>query len=282
MGTLSFDGASDRAQFSGVSATLQNIATGAWTIAAVFNKLSPAGTWDMLFGFWTDGAPAGGVDDRLWLEVQSATGSGRYLTLGNSGEGSNADYGAGNIANTTPYLAVCSKAAGSALPQTSLKNLSSGTWAHAAGNVNMTDRSVLTSFGIVLCGMWTLTSGDDDFQGHLGVIAAWQGVNMDQTQRIACGTNNRTSDLYNHSVGTPHLLTELTSTAPTDLVGGWTTIDAVTATLDGAETLQWTFDGVGAPPFTAEAFVARVPQVGGASFAPGLRGPGTDRVGDMR
>jgi hypothetical protein len=243
MGTLQFDG-TDEIQFTTLSAALQDVGTGAYTVACVFD-LATTGDWHSLVGLAFDQTPTVIGD----IQVAAALGSATSVTLMDLGQGSGNSNGTyTTFATNVPYLFVASKAAGSASPAGSVKRLDTGVWNHATHSpalANSTDR--LTSSSILQVGKNPFSS-ILPLTGHMGLFAYWNGLAMDQTQRMACGTNNKTSDLYLHSAGAPTTLTELNTTSPVDLAGGWgSMLVFATPTLDGAVSLSWTYDGTGTP-----------------------------------
>ena len=90
--------------------------------------------------------------------------------------------------------------------------------------------------------------GSDWLLGKMAVFAAWPGVAMDQTQRMAVGTNKKTSDMWKHSVGAPVTMIEFDSpVVPTDWANGTGGANvAGSPTLDTTTNFNWVFDNKGA------------------------------------
>lgn len=87
----------------------------------------------------------------------------------------------------------------------------------------------------------------------LAVVAIWN-------KRFASsdyGDFRKTSDLYNHSIGQPIFLCELTATTPVDLIGGSTYSSANSSgtALTGGDPDNWTFDGVGGGATLTTGFI---------------------------
>lgn len=78
------------------------------------------------------------------------------------------------------------------------------------------------------------------------IVAVWPNTRFSDADY---GTWTKTSDLYNHPLGPPEFLSELTSLTPTDIGAGGAVYDSansVGGTLTGADPDNWTMDGRGA------------------------------------
>ena len=236
MGVLQFDGTDDRLKWTTLASPLSNASNGAWTIAALVKRghVNPAGEWDaicfLLSGTGSGTAEAGlsfDEDDYLSVDLHATDALSSPTTFTNT---------------TSPYMLVVSKGAGTVAPRLAWKLGSAGSWTHLNMTQTVPDGLAATMMEI---GAW-LTG--DPFQGHIGVIAWWEGA-MSDANKEALDNNWRTSDWYNSAHGTPVFLAELNvaGASVVDLIGNATSLSATGTTLDGGETLDsWNFDGTGA------------------------------------
>jgi len=273
-----FDGVDDRLVFSTLSTALRNLPTGAFTAVILMSRSSWTGGtdgWDI--GWVLNDNPGVGFAVRAGFEWQSST----ILSQQDNGANHNFTHGLGTLTDV-PLLVVLSKAAGLAAPQWSIKNMNTSAWTHGSSSTNGQNDVALPSTGGLIFGGYPGASWVDLLSGRVGVFAAWTGVAMDQTNRMACGANNKTSDLANHAAGAPVSLIEFTAASPVDLMGGVGSIAANSApVLDNATSLGWTYDGTGASPTNRRAGQGRSGQgrsnlfvAGGADTTP----PGTINV----
>jgi hypothetical protein len=234
MATLSFDGAGDWVRVSGAG-------VGAWnanlTVAAIVSG-EGTGAFRAIFG-------AHSATQMSWEFLLGATHDLRiYEDAGgitSTGTTTN---------NTQDWLVGFSRATGTTTPTFHAKNLTTGgAWAHTTGSGSFANpRSC--SGGYAKIGNFDNSPGDpgdgaDPYEGDIGLVGLWDGVNMTNVQFEALATNLKTSDWYNHAQGTPNLLTELTSTSPTNIGSSTLTLAVTGAVLTGTDPTGWTFDGAG-------------------------------------
>lgn len=231
-----YDGVDDATVFSTLSTALRNLGTGAYTIATLIKRTSGgAGSdWDPIFALKDTTTPAT-FDPQASAEFQSTS----LVSCQVQGSNFNATHGIGAHANAN-LLVIISKPAGSAAFSVSIFRLDSGFWFHSTSTAGGNAAAVPATGGLQFGAL-----GSDFLGGRQGVFAAWN-VAMDQTQRMECGANLRSSDLANHSVGAPVCLIEFTTASPVDLMGGAGSIASNTApTLDNSDTMGWDYDGLG-------------------------------------
>lgn len=154
---------------------------------------------------------------------------------------------------TTPALGAwillaATKPSGSGAPTGHWKNISSGTWSHAAGDTVTADSIAPTNFQI--------GRHSGNYFNGLVAAAAYYDYALSDTQVESLLTNLKTSDWFNVSGGgaDPVAAWQLnqasTATSVTDLTGGGA--DQVTlsgtSVVTGSDPSGWTFDGAGVPP----------------------------------
>jgi hypothetical protein len=118
-----------------------------------------------------------------------------------------------------------------------------GSWTHSAA-AGANNAAAGTSAGST--GHFRLGAVGDFSTGakDMGICAVWSGTRFANGDY---GSWTKTSDLYNHSLGHPTFLCEITATTPVDLMGAATYASGSSAgtTLTGANPDNWTFDGLG-------------------------------------
>lgn len=149
------------------------------------------------------------------------------------------------------YIIVVTRASGATTPRFHFKNLTDGTaWEHVDSIAASAANPRSASGGYFKIGNFdnspgTPGSADDDFEGDIGLVGFWDGVNMSDGEVEALLTNMKTSDWHNHAAGDVTLLTELTSTTPIDIGEAVISLTVTGATLTGSDPPGWTFDGGG-------------------------------------
>lgn len=150
------------------------------------------------------------------------------------------------------YIIVVTRASGATTPRFHFKNLTDGTaWEHVDSSIGASAANPRSaSGGYFKIGNFdnspgTPGSADDDFEGDIGLVGFWDGVNMSDGEVEALLTNMKTSDWHNHAAGDVTLLTELTSTTPIDIGEAGISLTVTGATLTGSDPPGWTFDGGG-------------------------------------
>lgn len=237
-----------RLRFDTLTAPLQSLPTGAWTIAVLFKRLGTADTDPLVYIIDTlDSTPYMGISVDSSDNPNVDTGPGSHAFASNINSTSN------------PYLFVVSKTAGSAAPTISWKLGSGGAWTDDTCNAALGNG--LTSEQLEI-GAWL---GEDlSMNGWIGVIGMWSGA-MTLTNKKSLDDNWRTSDWWNSAHGTPVFLMQMNVATGSlvDLAGNASNQTSATLpTLDAGETLNsWNFDGVGTPavipPISVSTQVAR-------------------------
>lgn len=119
---------------------------------------------------------------------------------------------------------------------------SAGAWTHSNSTGNNTGQRAGPGTG----GWLRLGYFGDEATGakDYAVCAIWAGTRFTDSDY---GSWTKTSDLYNHPLGPPTFLCELTAATLVDLIGGSTYSSANSSgtTLTGADPANWTMDGVG-------------------------------------
>jgi hypothetical protein len=233
MSLIKFNGTSEYLKWATLATAIQNTPLAAWTMlhGVRHNVL----TGFQAYGYLLSGTGAGVV------QIGDSKNSSNVLEL---------DYGTTtrtftglNPAASQDSLYVVAKATGTIAPNASKKVGAAGTWAHAAASGTQANRSAAAQLQL---GVWQL---GDFFNGWHSVFALWN-VELTQAQRIACGANWRTSDIWNAHPTKPLILMELNVPAASIVNLGSAAISGsahVGTTLDAAETFGgWTFDGTGA------------------------------------
>ena len=232
MGCLDFDGVDDKLKWTTLAQALKDVSDGAWTLAILL-KRDGTGTFDAI-AYLLSGSGVGTAEAGLSFDSTNKT------LVDVAGLGAN---GPTALASTTsPYLIVVSKGAGSVAPRVGFKLGSGGAWTHENTDASVPDQIDATMLEI---GAW---EGGDPFNGHIGVVAWWEGA-MSDANKEALDNNWRTSDLWTSAHGTPVFLAELNvaGSSVVDLAGNASSLTATGTTLDAAETLDsWNFDGTGA------------------------------------
>jgi hypothetical protein len=232
VGVLSFDGTNDRVVAGTLASAIQNLPTGAYTVAMLVRRGSSTSN-DGLWGLQSDT-----VDSTLegggWID-------GAFDELQFSQTGSSTRFGGTALTNTTdPYLIVYVKTAGTTTPTWWFKNGSGGSWDNDPFSGTVPNGEAADDF----LEIGSVANGDF-WAGHIGLIGLWSG-DMSSTNIQLLDDNWRTSDWYTSAHGTPVCLIELNTTTPVDIIGNATDIVVTEATLDAGETLDdWNFDATG-------------------------------------
>lgn len=235
MGLIKFDGvSSEYLKWATLASAIQNIPTGAYT--ALFGiKHANLALWQA-YGYLLSGTGAGvaltGLSKMNGNDVKmDTTGGPSWTTL--------------DPAANQDTLYVLSKATGASTPALSKKVGAGGAWSHANGSSTYANQAAAAQLQL---GIWQLAT-TDQMNGWMAVFAMWN-VALSQAQRIACGANWKTSDIFNAHPTKPLIVMELNvpKAALTNL--GNASISSQTdsgTTLDTAETFDgWNFDGYGA------------------------------------
>lgn len=179
-------------------------------------------------------------------------------------ETSSASIGSQLLSMTTTYLVVVTRASGAVLPRFHVKDLTTpGAWEHANGSITTANQASVVGGEVRIGNFHYETVGDFNwFKGDLPLVAWWDGLNMNDTQVEEMAASPATSNLHEHSAGSPSSLTEFRASSPTDLEGliTWTNHGA---TLTGTDPPEWSFDGVGGGSGLEDALV----KVGGVWVA---------------
>lgn len=150
------------------------------------------------------------------------------------------------FASTTDHLLwQITKTAGTSTPRLHVRNLTAGTTLHE--NFGGTLGNAPTAAG------GTVRVGEfqdgDDLNANKGLLFAWKGVVLSDSQADENWANLRTSDIWNNTAGHPAYLFELRSrTSIPDLAGNGATLNVVNGTAEdtGDSVPGWTDDGIGA------------------------------------
>jgi hypothetical protein len=241
---LLFDGVDDAMYYtvSGTGGGLKDVGKSAMTFAVLYKRV---GAPSFCSHFHLTDNLANWATMNIAYEQQSNTTHTPQMS-----DGTNRNISQ-TVANATNSLVVISKPTGTATMSAQVKTIG-GSWSSVATVASVPVSSGSNNATKLLIGAWALnnaTSFIDYFPGRIGMVAFWNS-DMTQAQREECGTNERTSDLYNHSIGHPVSLIEITSTSSvTDL--GTAGVTGIGATFGGGPTadsdnLGWNFNGVGA------------------------------------
>lgn len=233
MAATLLDGVDDRWVWGTLTATLQGASSTAWT-RLILCKRAATSIADAAFdaqGYLQSGATirAGfsfDATDHVFMDY----GSNRATT-------------ATFTSSTDVLLLVLSKAAGTVTPRIGVQVGSGGTMTHA--NLSGTQANTGSSTQLIT-GSWKGTA--DYFDGWIGLEAWWASA-LSDSDKAACGTNWRTSDVWNNAAGTPLFLCEhnVASGSWVDLASNASGLTVTGTTLDTGETLNsWNFDGTGA------------------------------------
>jgi hypothetical protein len=257
--TLNFT-TTDRKVFTPVSGALGALSAGAGTIVVLMKNSGATGDED--FAGLTD---SGGTNFYHGL-VGGAITSGHLCD--DSGPGSVDAPATWPSTNTTIWQMLACDWAASA----STENF---RWRDQTGLGTWTTSTSVASYGGTKAGPGTggwLRLGyiGDGTTGarSIGVIAIWAGVRFSTSDY---GDFRKTSDLYNHALGHPTFLCQLTATTPVDLIGGstYSSTNSTGTTLTGADPDNWTMDGLGSAvrPPARRVVRPRVWRPAGARFA---------------
>ena len=239
MPLLQFNGSTDYLKWDTLDTALRNLPTAAWTLLFGVRHANMA-NWQG-YGYLLSGTGAGASEVGL---SKSTSGTADLTCDRDSTHGSAFSWASLDPAVNQDTLFVASKAAGSATANASKKVGSGGSWTHGAatspgGNASAADQLQL--------GIWQLST-TDALNGYLAVAAMWD-VELTQAQRIACGANWKTSDIWKAHEKPPLLLMEL-NRAKTNLdnlgtapISGLSSSGVTLAT--GQSFGNWNFDGYG-------------------------------------
>jgi hypothetical protein len=230
-------------RFNGTSAFLAGTAPGgldgAFTIAALVKRVS-TGSTDCIVSTNQTGTPNVGFS---WFHAVKPE-----IYNDNAGGNTSPPLATHNVQDTDLWLTVMTRGTAET-PRFHIKNLTDATsWAQDNGETAQTTNPDPATNAIYV-GMFRYPGvGDLDwFDGDIGLVGWWNGVEMSDGQVQALATNLKTSDWYNHAAGAPSSLTQMTSATPTDLMSlvTWTNTNA---TLTGDNMTLWSFDGAGSGP----------------------------------
>jgi hypothetical protein len=225
----------DHKTFVPVSAALTNLAGGPGTII-VLAKVSTAGQKDFV-----------GVTDPGDANFYHGLGSGAITAshlFDDTNTGSVEAPATWGDSDTTNWQWVAVDWPGSAATETFhwRNHTTGGAWTHsvsaaAYGGLKTAPATAWLRIGYM---------GDGSTGSHLiALVAIWAGTRFANTDYA---TWTKTSDLYNHALGHPTFLCELTATTPVDLIGGstYSSGNSSGTALTGANPDNWTFDQLGA------------------------------------
>lgn len=238
MSLIKFNGTTDYLKWATLAASIQNVPTGAFTFLAGV-KHNSLTAWQ---GYVNLASGTGAGTNKAGLSKSDASTSHDVYS---DVAGASQDF-ALPLTNAADTLVVMSKPAGSVSANASKKVGSGGSWAHAVSSITRANQIAAAQLQV---GTWQLDP-TDMMNGWMAVVAIWN-VELTQAQRIACGANWKTSDIYNAHATPPVVLIEM-NVAKASLVnlgsGAISTPTSVGTTLDAAETFGgWNFDGVGVP-----------------------------------
>lgn len=238
MGILQFNGSTDYLKWDTLATELRNLPTAAWTLLFGVRHANMA-NWQG-YGYLLSGTGAGTSEVGL---SKSTSGTADLTCDREPTHGSTFSWASLDPAVNQDTLYVASKAAGSSTANASKKVGSGGSWSHGAATSPAGDASAADQLQL---GSWQLSSVDM-MNGYLAVAAMWD-VELSQAQRIACGANWKTSDIWNAHPKPPLLLMEL-NTAKGNLVNiGTAPISGPSSsgvTVSTQTFGKWNFDGHG-------------------------------------
>lgn len=178
-GVLKWDNTNDRVRFTTLAAALQNIPTGAYTMAFLA-KRNGISNFDAL-GYLLSGSDPGTVQAGASFE---ATNNQLLMDL------SGAPKWVNNFTSTaSPYMLVITKTAGTTIPNLWWKLGSGGSWTNEGAANNSQANGSAATFGLEI-GAW---ENGDFYNGWIGLIGIWSNV-MSDTNIQALDDNWRTSD----------------------------------------------------------------------------------------
>lgn len=263
-----FDGTDDDVRFS--PGSFVGYAAGPITCAALINR-NGTGAWGGVLT-WTDvaGAASGVVGADL-IEFSNTD----LLSFWNGQVGGQDISGstATAITDTTNWMIVAVSWGGASTAPRYHWKIGAGAWVHES----IADSTGASSAAMAAADRWivgTDPTGGDDLNADVTCTGAIKSALSD----AAIEALDMTTFASWQSVFTDWLIGFETSATQTDRTGGGGDEVSRAGTSLVSDPAGWTW----AAEVTIEAFVNRVPVVGGSSFAPGLRGPGTDRLGNMR
>jgi hypothetical protein len=233
MATLSFDGTDDY-----VHGTAPGGLAGAQTVAALIKRSSVASAQSIV----STGAGSAG-----YSFFMNAHGTEPRPEIYNDNAGNQTSPPATGWGSLGTDLLLVGFTRGSGeTPRFHAKNITtSGAWKHDNGESAQTSNpDAATTF--IDVGRFTFPGigNFDFFNGAIGLLGVWDGIEMTDGEFEALATNLATSDWHTHTAGAPASLTEFTSTSPTDLESLVTwTVNGATATGDAMA--LWDFDGIG-------------------------------------
>lgn len=225
----------DYLKWAGLATALQNVPTAAWTMLfGIRHNTVDTANWDAymyLLSGVGNGVALTGLSKMNGNDVKmDTTGGPSWTTL--------------DPAANQDTLYVLSKATGASTPALSKKVGAGGAWSHANGSSTYANQAAAAQMQV---GVYQGT--DDPMDGWEGVLAIWN-VALTQAQRIACGANWKTSDIYAAHPTPPLLLLELNTNKDNLSNIGTAAISSPAhsgTTLDTGQTFGgWNFDGYGA------------------------------------
>lgn len=265
-------GLTDAFVFSSLAASVANVTNGpTFTFMSLF-KRQVVGAWNSWFELATSA-------DVHIIAPQMDTAS--TLSLWSASDQTMTGVVAGDTTST--FLGAIARSGTNTVARGHLKNITTGATTVRGNSPTQANIAALAAAGHLWLGGDSLLA--EPHNADVGIYAIWD-VFLSDAQFDECWANKRTSDIWQCSAGPPIALFEMTSLTPVDIAGNCTVMTTSgVPTLNAVETLEsWNFDNVGVPPFTIPAL--RVPPsivgAGRGGFTPGLYGPGSDRVGDMR
>jgi hypothetical protein len=232
--TLNF-GTTDRKVFTPISSALANLPNGAGTVIVLIHKTTT------------------GFAD--FCGLTNSAGSNWYHGLEYSASSALSDddgvafFQSGSLVtdDTTNWYwdAVDWAAGGPSIEQFHTRNhTTGGAWSHSAATANNGGNRAGPGTG-----GWLRIGYTGDFAigtKDIALVAIWAGTRFSTSDYAVW---SKTSDLYNHPLGSPTFLCEVNATTLVDLIGGstYSPLDGSGTTLTGSDPPSFTFDGLKPP-----------------------------------
>ena len=237
MATLNFSNASDLKVFTPISSALSNLPNGAGTIIALVRKTftssgqDVAGLQNSAATAWYHGLQHGNDQSLADDDGITSTFTGASFTINNTTDWMwiACDWPAGATGTTERYHY--------------FNHTAGGSWSHQNSSSNNGGNRA----GPGTSGWLRIGNFGDQANGCMdcALIAIWAGVRFADANYSDW---TKTSQLYNHSAGTPTTLIEMISTSPTDIGANPSTYSSSNSSgtaLTGSNPPNFTFDGTG-------------------------------------
>jgi hypothetical protein len=237
MATLNFDGTDDY-----VGGTAPGGLSGAFTLAALIKRDTTAASQAVVSTQTT--GPAAGFS--FFMNAHGTEPRPEIYNDNAGGQTSPPVTGWGGL--STDLLIVALTRGTGETPRFHAKNVTtSGAWKHNDGEAAQLTNPDAATLSIEVGRFGFPGVGNFDFfDGSIGLVGWWDGVEMSDGQVEALSTTLKTSEWYGHAVGLPTSLTEMNTATPADIKGlvTWTVNGPA---LTGDNMTAWTFDGGGVP-----------------------------------